>query len=101
MNRWIDDLGDERIVRLRLADIFAQYQACQHELTEKQWLCVWLRYHDGESQVAIARRLGKSATSISELLRRAKTRKDAYERKLRHERLQEQIGLLRENEEEA
>ena len=70
------------------AEIFNRYQRCQDQLTDRQWEVVALYFQDGKSQETIANELGKSRAAVSGLLRRAKKRKESYEKTLREERFQ-------------
>jgi len=71
--------------RTRRSDVFAQYEACQDIFTPKQWQAVCLHYKEGKSLAEIAGLLSKSRSTVSDLLTRARERKEACEKKRREE----------------
>ena len=74
--------------RLRLQSIFEEYEACREELTTGQWSAVCLHYRDGLTEQQIAVELKKVRSSVHGLLKRAKQRKDAHQRRMREEQFQ-------------
>ena len=71
--------------RTRQTDLFGGFQSCQHIFTGKQWQCITLYYRDGKNQKEIAEETGKKRSSVSDLLRRARNRKEQYVKDLRQE----------------
>lgn len=78
-----DDLKSFR--KVRFSDIFEQYQDCQHIFTHKQWVVLCLYYRDGKTEEQIAKLLRKGRTTVSDLLNRARRRKEKYDKKVRRE----------------
>ncbi|MFC1604027.1 sigma factor-like helix-turn-helix DNA-binding protein [Planctomycetota bacterium] len=71
--------------KVKRLDDFERYEACKEFLTNKQYIVVYLRYHEGKTQQEIAEILCKARTTISDLLNRAERKKDEYYKKLRAE----------------
>lgn len=71
--------------RIRLRSVFEQYEECQDIFTPAQWPAVCLRYRDAlpEEQVAVC--LGKGRSTVHGLLKRARLRKEKYQRQRRKE----------------
>jgi predicted DNA-binding protein YlxM (UPF0122 family) len=80
-----DDLEDFR--KVRILQIFEQYEPCRHIFTPKQWTILYLYYHDGKKEEQIAREIGKARTTVSDLLIRARRRKENFDKKMRREKL--------------
>jgi predicted DNA-binding protein YlxM (UPF0122 family) len=76
----------EEIKRLRDQDVFDRYETCKHLLTNDQWIAAYLHYKRGLSRVQTAKHMVKGRSSVSELLQRAKSRIEEYNKKLREEK---------------
>ena len=68
-------------------DVFNEYEACKQIFTDKQRVTICLYYRDGKTLSEIAKELDKAISSIDERLKRARNRKEKYDRQLRTERL--------------
>ena len=80
------------VERTRRTDMFGGFQSCQHIFTARQWEVIYLYYHEAKNQKQIAAELAKKRSAVSDLLRRARARKEQHNKRLR----QEQLRFLRE-----
>ena len=86
----LNDLSLKSLIplsRIRSDDLFEVYKSCRSIFTKKQWAVIRLYYYEDQTQEQIANQLKIRRSSVSELLTRAQARKEAYDRKLREERL--------------
>ena len=74
--------------RLRLQSLFEQYEACRERFTTGQWRAVCLRFRDRLTEAQIASVLKKGRSAVHGLLKRARLRKEAGDRKRREEAFQ-------------
>lgn len=78
----------QEVERLRISEIFHEYEKCKEIFTPKQWLVIYLYYDERMTEEQIAGLLGKARTTISDLLNRAKRKKDQHEKQIRAEKLE-------------
>lgn len=81
----VEELSIDSDERIRLRSLFKQYEACREKLTAGQWAAVCLRFHDGLKQAQVAVVLKRSRGAVSDRLKRARLRKEAYQRERREE----------------
>ena len=74
--------------RLRLQSLFEQYETCRERFTPGQWRAVCLRFRDRLTEEQVASVLKKSRSAVHGLLKRARLRKEACDRKRREEAFQ-------------
>ena len=86
----------ESIERARRSDIFELYEKCKHLFRPKQWQVICLYYHEEKTEKQIANILCKSRSTVSDLLRRAKKRKEEYDKILRQEGFEQLAKKLNE-----
>ncbi len=73
--------------------IFEQLEQVRDQFTDTQWTVLSLYYSEGLPQLQIAERLGCSRSAVYKVLRRARERKQDYERQMRAE----QFALARKH----
>ncbi len=82
----VDQLSVDDIKNHRLSDVFAEFSKLRTQLTERQWLAVTLAYKVGLAQEEVAEQMQIGRTAVTGLLRRARRKKEAHDRRLRKER---------------
>jgi DNA-binding NarL/FixJ family response regulator len=78
----------QEMKKVKRLETFEQYEKCNHLFTDKQYVAVYLYFHDGKTQQEIANELNKAVSTVSEHLKKAEKRKEEHDRKLRAERLE-------------
>ena len=77
-----------RIQETRNIDVFKQYEECKDLFTAKEWVAIYLRYHDGKKIGEIAEMLSIKKGSVGDRLSNAKKKKEQHYRELRAEKLE-------------
>ncbi len=82
----VSEIHIDEVEQHRLSDVLDQYAELKHLLTPKQWSAVYLHFGEGLTQAEIAHRMGlRHQSAVSNLLRRARLKKDGHERRSREE----------------
>jgi len=81
---YLEDLA--AIKNNRRLDMFEPYDRCK-TLTDKEYEAAYLCFHEGKTHKEIAKLLDRSRSTITNRLRRARAKKEDYDRNMREERL--------------
>jgi predicted DNA-binding protein YlxM (UPF0122 family) len=72
----------------RYMDVFHQYEECKDIFSDKQWLAIYLRHHDGKKIKEIAEILKITKGSVGDRLSNAEKKKEQHYRNIRLEKLE-------------
>jgi predicted DNA-binding protein YlxM (UPF0122 family) len=73
------------IEKIRRTDVFKQFEPYKDKFKKKTWEAIFLYFQEGLSEQEIAKKVGVGRSAISNRLKRAKDKKEQFDKDLRGE----------------